>query len=180
MPNRTIVITGATDGLGRALSGALAHRPATTLILHGRNQSRLDELATTLADAPASIHTVRADFSELTQVHRLADEITEFTDHIAVLVNNAGIGGGEPDGTNRRLTVDGHELRFAVNHLARPARWRLPHRTRRRTEAGTGRTPPARSGRPVVAAGRTGTRGCRSPRRTYGSRAPCQIRRGGT
>lgn len=117
MPDRTIVITGATDGLGRALSGALARRPATTLILHGRNQSRLDELATTLADAPASIHTVRADFSELAQVHRLADEITEFTDHISVLVNNAGIG-GEPDGTDRRLTVDGHELRFAVNHLA--------------------------------------------------------------
>jgi short-subunit dehydrogenase len=51
MPDRTIVITGATDGLGRALSGALAHRPTTTLILHGRDQSRLDELATTLADA---------------------------------------------------------------------------------------------------------------------------------
>ena len=98
MPDRTIVITGATDGLGRALSGALAEQPATTLILHGRNQSRLKELATTLADAPASIHTVRADFSELAQVHRLADEITEFTDHISVLVNNAGIGGGEPDG----------------------------------------------------------------------------------
>ncbi|WP_328781099.1 SDR family NAD(P)-dependent oxidoreductase [Streptomyces canus] len=115
MPDRTIVITGATDGLGRALSGALARQPATTLILHGRNQSRLDELATTLADAPASIHTIRADFPELTQVHRLADEIT---DHISVLINNAGIGGGEPDGTDRRLTVDGHELRFAVNHRA--------------------------------------------------------------
>jgi NAD(P)-dependent dehydrogenase (short-subunit alcohol dehydrogenase family) len=118
MPDRIIVITGATDGLGRALSGALARRPATTLILHGRNQSRLDELATTLAGAPASIHTIRADFSEMAQVHRLADEITQFTDHISVLVNNAGIGGGEPDGTDRRLTVDGHELRFAVNHLA--------------------------------------------------------------
>ncbi|MFK4085321.1 SDR family NAD(P)-dependent oxidoreductase [Kribbella sp. NPDC020789] len=118
MPDRTIVITGATDGLGRALSGALARHPATTLILHGRNQSRLDELAATLADAPASIHTVRADFSELAQVHRLADEIFEFTDHLSVLVNNAGIGGGEPDGNDRRLSTDGHELRFAVNHLA--------------------------------------------------------------
>jgi NAD(P)-dependent dehydrogenase (short-subunit alcohol dehydrogenase family) len=47
----------------------------------------------------------------------LADEITEFTDHVSVLVNSAGIGGGEPDGSDRRLTVDGHELRFAVNHL---------------------------------------------------------------
>jgi NAD(P)-dependent dehydrogenase (short-subunit alcohol dehydrogenase family) len=37
---------------------------------------------------------------------------------VSVLVNNAGVGAGEPDGTYRRLTVDGHELRFAVNHLA--------------------------------------------------------------
>ncbi|MEV6107345.1 SDR family NAD(P)-dependent oxidoreductase [Streptomyces sp. NPDC051940] len=118
MPDRTILIAGATDGLGRALSDALARRPTTTLILHGRNQNRLDELAATLADAPASIHTVRADFSELAQVHHLADEIIAFTDHISVLVNNAGIGGGEPDGTDRRLTADGNELRFAVNHLA--------------------------------------------------------------
>jgi NAD(P)-dependent dehydrogenase (short-subunit alcohol dehydrogenase family) len=51
-------------------------------------------------------------------VHHLADEIAEFTDHVSVLVNNAGIGPGEPDGTDRRLTVDGHELRFAINHLA--------------------------------------------------------------
>ena len=97
MPDRTIVVTGATDGLGRALSGALARRPGTTLILHGRNQSRLDELATTLADAPASIHTMRADFSELAQVHRLADEITEFTDRISVLVNGEMFVDGPPD-----------------------------------------------------------------------------------
>lgn len=118
MADRIIVVTGATDGLGRALSNALALRPATTLVLHGRNQTRLDELAAELADAPASVRTVCADFSELAQVHQLADEITEFTDRISVLVNNAGVGAGEPDGNDRRLTVDGHELRFAVNHLA--------------------------------------------------------------
>lgn len=118
MPKPVIVVTGATDGLGRALSGALANEPGATLILHGRDQARLDDLAGTMSEAPASIHTVRADFSELAQVHRLADEITELTDHISGLVNNAGIGAGEPDGTERRLTVDGNELRFAVNHLA--------------------------------------------------------------
>jgi short-subunit dehydrogenase len=53
VPNRVIVITGATDGLGRALSGALAHQPATTLILHGRDMARLNDLTDTLADAPA-------------------------------------------------------------------------------------------------------------------------------
>lgn len=118
MPDRIIVITGSTDGLGRALSGALAQQPTTTLVLHGRDQTRLDAVAGELADAPASIHTVRADLSEMAQVHALADEIANNTDHISVLVNNAGVGAGEPDGTHRRLTADGYELRFAVNHLA--------------------------------------------------------------
>ncbi|MFD7185017.1 SDR family NAD(P)-dependent oxidoreductase [Streptomyces sp. NPDC059904] len=118
MPERIIVLTGATDGLGRALSRELARRPATTLILHGRDKARLDELASALSDAPASVMTVSADFSELAQVHRLADEVAQLTDRVSVLVNNAGLGGGEPDGTERRLSADGHELRFAVNHLA--------------------------------------------------------------
>ncbi len=89
-----------------------------TLILHGRNPTRLSELASSLAATPTSIHTVRADLAEMAQVHHLADEIAQVTDHLSVLVNNAGIGAGEPDGTGRQLTVDGHELRFAVNHLA--------------------------------------------------------------
>lgn len=118
MQDRTIVITGSTDGLGRAISTALAARPELTLILHGRNPTRLDELAASLVDTPATVHMVRADLAEMAQVHHLADEIAQVTDHVSVLVNNAGIGGGEPDGTTRQLTVDGHELRFAVNHLA--------------------------------------------------------------
>jgi NAD(P)-dependent dehydrogenase (short-subunit alcohol dehydrogenase family) len=115
---RVIVLTGATDGLGRALADALAGRPATRLILHGRNPDRLAALRAELADRPAQVDTVQADLSELAQVHRLADEITALTDQVSVLVNNAGVGAGEPDGTDRRLTADGNELRFAVNHLA--------------------------------------------------------------
>lgn len=115
---RVIVLTGATDGLGRALADTLADRPATRLILHGRNPDRLAALRAELADRPAEVTTVRADLSELAQVHRLADEITALTDQVTVLVNNAGVGGGEPDGDDRRLTADGNELRFAVNHLA--------------------------------------------------------------
>lgn len=118
MPDRVIVITGATDGLGRALSNALSSQPGTTLILHGRDQERLDEMSARLAGGAASIRTVRADFSELAQVHRMADEIAAFNESVSVLVNNAGIGAGEPDGTDRRVSVDGHELRFAINHLA--------------------------------------------------------------
>jgi NAD(P)-dependent dehydrogenase (short-subunit alcohol dehydrogenase family) len=118
MADRIIVITGATDGLGRELSRVLAREPETTLLLHGRNQKRLDDLAEELADAPAEVRTVLADFAEMAQVHRLADEIAALTDRVSVLVNNAGIGGGEPEGTDRRISPDGYELRFAVNHLA--------------------------------------------------------------
>ncbi len=118
MPNRIIVITGATDGLGRALAGVLADQPDTTLVLHGRDPARLDEVSASLAGAPASVHTLLADFSELAQVHRLADEIAGLTDTVSVLVNNAGIGSGEPEGTQRRVSADGYELRFAVNYLA--------------------------------------------------------------
>jgi NAD(P)-dependent dehydrogenase (short-subunit alcohol dehydrogenase family) len=114
----TIVLTGATDGLGRAIAAELAGEEGLRLILHGRSEERLADLREELAGRPAEVLTVRADLAEIAQVHALADEIAERTAYVSVLVNNAGIGGGEPDGTSRRLTVDGNELRFAVNHLA--------------------------------------------------------------
>ncbi|MBO0767437.1 MAG: SDR family NAD(P)-dependent oxidoreductase [Solirubrobacterales bacterium] len=114
----TIVITGATDGLGKAVATELSRQPDTTLILHGRRAERLSVVASELAGSIAAVHTVQADLAELAQVHRLADEIRALTDHVSVLVNNAGVGGGEPDSPGRELTVDGNELRFGVNYLA--------------------------------------------------------------
>ncbi|MBO1418166.1 SDR family NAD(P)-dependent oxidoreductase [Streptomyces sp. FH025] len=116
---RTILITGATDGLGRALAHRLAAEGATVL-LHGRDQGRLDRTAEEISTAhgvrrPA---TLRADLADLAQVRALAAEVRATTDRLDVLVNNAGVGGGEPDGRSRRTSSDGHELRFAVNHLA--------------------------------------------------------------
>lgn len=119
MPNSTIiVITGATDGLGRALATRLAQQEGLWLILHGRNPERLNDLRTELASLAAEVSTVEADLSDMAQVHRLADDVAALTDHLTVLVNNAGVGGADADGRTRRLTADGNELRFAVNHLA--------------------------------------------------------------
>lgn len=118
MTERIIVLTGATDGLGRVLAERLAADSDTRLILHGRNPERLATLRAELASRPARIEIVQADLSELAQVRRLAADIASVTDRISVLVNNAGVGAGEPDGNTRRLTVDGNELRFAVNYLA--------------------------------------------------------------
>jgi NAD(P)-dependent dehydrogenase (short-subunit alcohol dehydrogenase family) len=110
----TIVVTGATDGLGKALAGALSHRPETRLILHGRSSERLQRLRSELVDNGADITVVRADFAELAQVHRLVAEIGDITDHVSVLVNNAAVSPAH----DRQVSTDGHELGFAVNYLA--------------------------------------------------------------
>ncbi|MEU9113925.1 SDR family NAD(P)-dependent oxidoreductase [Streptomyces sp. NPDC048483] len=115
---RTILITGATDGLGRALAEHLAADGAD-LILHGRTQAKLDRIADEFAARGASRpRTVIADLADLDQVRRMAAGIRASTNRLDVLVNSAGIGGGEPDGRTRRTSADGHELRLAVNHLA--------------------------------------------------------------
>jgi NAD(P)-dependent dehydrogenase (short-subunit alcohol dehydrogenase family) len=114
-----ILITGATDGLGRALAGRLAADGAT-LILHGRDRRKLDRAADEIGGTAGTDRprTVLADLGELAQVRRLAADVRQATDQLDVLVSNAGIGGGEPDGHDRRTSADRYELRFAVNYLA--------------------------------------------------------------
>ncbi|GAA4908896.1 short subunit dehydrogenase [Stackebrandtia albiflava] len=113
-----ILITGASDGLGRALAVRLG-RDGHQLLLHGRDPGRVADVAAAVAQtgAPEPV-TLLADLSDLAQVAALAAEVAERTDRLDVLVSNAGIGFGEPDGRDRRTSVDGHELRFAVNYLA--------------------------------------------------------------
>jgi len=118
MPAKTIVITGATDGLGRQVALALAadgHR----LILHGRRPEALARLREEVAaSSGADPATVRADLSSLADVRTLPEQITGVTDRVDVLVNNAGVGPGDRTGPRRPLTVDGNELCLAVNYLA--------------------------------------------------------------
>ena len=115
----TIFITGATDGLGRAVAHRLAADGAT-LILHGRDQRKLDQTAAGIAGHPGldPPRTVLADLADLAQVRRLAADVRRATGRLDVFVSNAGIGAGQPDGHDRRVSADGYELRFAVNYLA--------------------------------------------------------------
>lgn len=117
LTGRTILITGATDGLGYALAHRLAQHGAA-LILHGRRPDALERTADDVRRHGVEVSTVLADFAELDQVRALADEVTADGTGVDVLVNNAGVGAGKPDTITRATTVDGNELRFAVNYLA--------------------------------------------------------------
>ena len=115
--SRTALITGATNGLGRALAGRLAEAGWSVLV-HGRDETRGAETVTELAHRGGDVRFLRADLASLDEVRALADRVEAETDRLDVLVSNAGIGHAG-NGQDRRVTsVDGLELRFAVNYLA--------------------------------------------------------------
>ncbi len=113
-----ILVTGATDGLGRALARELALCGATVL-LHGRSETRLTDTRREIRQTTGSdrLHMYLADFSSLEEVRRIGQEVVAEHERLDVLINNAGIGMGTP-GEPREESADGHELRFAVNYLA--------------------------------------------------------------
>ena len=115
----TVLVTGATDGLGKALALDLASSGAAVLV-HGRYQARIEQTLHELRQQGESdrIRSYRADFASLRQVRELAEEILANEEELHVLVNNAGIGTNLPGGGERGESADGIELRFAVNYLA--------------------------------------------------------------
>jgi NAD(P)-dependent dehydrogenase (short-subunit alcohol dehydrogenase family) len=115
---KTILITGATDGLGRALATDLARGGARVLV-HGRSEQRGRETLASIQRETGNgqLELFLADLSELEQVRRLADEIGA-AGPIDVLVSNAGIGASIPGDGERQESKDGIEMRFAVNYLA--------------------------------------------------------------
>jgi NAD(P)-dependent dehydrogenase (short-subunit alcohol dehydrogenase family) len=113
MNGTTVLITGATSGMGLHLARNLALRGAT-LLLHGRSPDRLDQLAGELRRMTPEVRTHVADLADLRQVSAMAARIRETEPRLDVLVNNAAVGLAGP----RQVSRDGHELRLAVNHLA--------------------------------------------------------------
>jgi NAD(P)-dependent dehydrogenase (short-subunit alcohol dehydrogenase family) len=115
LDEQTILITGATDGLGRALARELTGGGATVLV-HGRNESRGQEVVDEFGSDRARF--LKADLSSLAEVRALAMQVADGHGRLDALVNNAGIGTAAPGNGRRVESADGYELRFAVNYLA--------------------------------------------------------------
>ena len=111
---KTVLVTGATDGLGRHVATELAAKGATVLV-HGRNQERLEAIVEDVREQEyeGEARSYQADLSSLAAVRELAERILTEEGRLDVLVNNAGIASGK-----RRVSEDGVELTFAVNYLS--------------------------------------------------------------
>ncbi|PRP96074.1 SDR family NAD(P)-dependent oxidoreductase [Enhygromyxa salina] len=112
----TIFITGATDGIGRRTAESLAATGAD-LIIHGRTNAKLAPVVAALEQIPGHgrVQALAAELSDLDAVRELATEleVTLGERPLDVLLNNAGV-----FMTEHARTAQGHELTFAVNHLA--------------------------------------------------------------
>jgi NAD(P)-dependent dehydrogenase (short-subunit alcohol dehydrogenase family) len=130
-----VLITGATDGVGRQLAARFASQGATVLI-HGRSAEKGATVLEALRRETGNdrIEYYRADFASLAEVRAMAREIAARHDRIDILINNAGVGAlhgtmlssapdtDQPTGQlvahSLDTSKDGFELRLAVNHLA--------------------------------------------------------------
>lgn len=112
---RTIVVTGATDGIGKQTALELAKRGAR-VVVHGRTQEKAERVSQDIATASGATGRVEAcagELGSLDEVRRLGVALAGRYPTIDVLINNAGVFMHE-----RVLTVDGFESTFAINHLA--------------------------------------------------------------
>ncbi len=114
MKGRTVLVTGSTDGIGKATAIGLAQMGAR-VILHGRDPEKggrvREEIARTTGNDQLDL--LIADLASQRQIRKLAAEVVKNHERLHVLINNAGTFQVE-----RRLTEDGLETTFAVNYLA--------------------------------------------------------------
>src|SRR5580692_1111574 len=117
MTGKTVLITGSTDGVGRYVAVKLAADLANVLI-HGRDKARAKTLTDAIRGAGHGAATVYpADLSSLADTRKLAESVIAGHKRLDVFISNAGIGSMSL-GSERQVSADGHELRFAVNYLS--------------------------------------------------------------
>ncbi|MFF4960324.1 SDR family NAD(P)-dependent oxidoreductase [Streptomyces sp. NPDC001222] len=117
LSSRTVLVTGATSGIGYETARQLAERGATVLV-HGRTaeeaHAAADRLVATAGVPEGQLRPYGADFAHLDEVESLAHTIVAAHPHLDVLVNNAGMAAPE----RHTVTDDGNEIAFQVNFLA--------------------------------------------------------------
>ena len=111
--NKTIVISGATNGIGKAAAIELSKENPKLLFTY-RNQSLADELLAEIKDISPNtqVQSVYCDFSDQDSIKKCTNEINDLCTNIDVLINNAGV-----VNTSYHETGEGIENTFAVNHL---------------------------------------------------------------
>ncbi len=114
MAGKTVLITGATDGIGKEAAKALAGEGANVIIV-GRNPRKTETALADIRKASkgGNVQAMLADLSMQSEVRRLAAEFKANHARLDVLINNAGV-----IQVRRKLTPDGFEMTWAVNHLA--------------------------------------------------------------
>jgi retinol dehydrogenase 12 len=114
MNGKICLVTGATNGIGKATVRALAQMGATVVIV-GRNAQKTSQVVEEIraASGNKNVDSLLADLSSQLEVRRLAMEFKSKYSHLHVLLNNAGA-----VFMKRQLSVDGIEMTFALNHLA--------------------------------------------------------------
>ena len=111
---KTILLTGATDGIGLETAKLLVAQ-GHTVLLHGRNAAKLETVAQTLSAIPqaGTVESYRADFANLAEVEALAKSVSAKHSQLDVLINNAGV-----YNSPHPITPDGLDVRFVVNTIA--------------------------------------------------------------
>ena len=109
---KTILITGATDGLGLMAAEQLV-KQGHRLLLHGRSAEKLEAIVENFSTFNPDIYCYQADFSELTQVKKMADKIQRQRMEIDAIVNNAGV-----LKSHENLSDYDIDIRFRVNTIA--------------------------------------------------------------
>lgn len=114
LAGKVILLTGATDGIGKAAALNFAKRGAT-LVIMGRNRQKTVETLVELRSASGNDHldSLICDLSSLVDVQRAVTEFKTKYQRLDVLANNAGATFKQP-----KLSPDGYELTFALNHLS--------------------------------------------------------------
>lgn len=112
MNNKVVLITGATNGIGRVAALELAKMGARVVIV-GRSREKTEAVRQEIQAAGGSADSLLADLSALDEIRRLAAEFRARYDRLDVLLNNAGA-----IFARRQTTADGFEMTFALNHLS--------------------------------------------------------------